>query len=187
MKTREISPKQFQVLFRTEEQCIKYLFSVKYAEGFCCRRCGHDKYTEMTTRHLWVCKNCGYQDSAKAGTLFHKSKVSLVNWFQAIYEFTIAKGGVAATEIQERLGLGSYETAWLMLHKLRMAMDMRDQDYKLDDKTKDEWIELDGAVFGKKAKNTETKAYIAVEGRKTKTGKLQMGRSEATSGYSGVS
>lgn len=163
MKTIAMSPKQFQTAFRTERQCLQFMFKTKYPDGFKCRRCGHQRHCEIAKRGSWECLSCGYQDSAKAGTLFQNSKVSLVNWFAAIFEFTIAKGGIAATELKERLGVGSYETAWKMLHKLRKAMGQRDDRYKLDSETRDEWIELDGAIFGKKNK---VHAYIAVEGKK---------------------
>jgi hypothetical protein len=33
-----------------------------------------------------------------------------------------ATPGISALQLQRRLGLGRYETAWMMLHKLRRAM-----------------------------------------------------------------
>lgn len=162
MKVLAMSPQEFRLAFRTERQCMRFVFSQKYPKGFSCKRCKHTAYRELERRGLWECKSCGYQESAKAGTLFHKSKVTLVSWFAAIYEFTIAKGGIAATELQERLGFGSYQTAWELLHKLRLAMSKRDDNYKLDSSTREEWIELDGAIFGKRSKSH---VYVAVEGR----------------------
>ena len=35
---------------------------------------------------------------------------------------TSQKNGMSALGLQRVLGLGSYKTAWLMLHKLRQAM-----------------------------------------------------------------
>jgi len=35
---------------------------------------------------------------------------------------TSQKNGISALGLQRILGLGSYRTAWLMLHKLRQAM-----------------------------------------------------------------
>jgi len=46
----------------------------------------------------------------------------LTTWFRAIWYVTSQKNGVSALGLQRVLGLGSYKTAWAMLHKLRRAM-----------------------------------------------------------------
>jgi transposase-like protein len=46
----------------------------------------------------------------------------LTHWFWAAYLMTTDKRGVSALLIQRQLGLSCYETAWMMLHKLRRAM-----------------------------------------------------------------
>jgi len=43
---------------------------------------------------------------------------------------------------------------------------LNDWKYKIEDHEKDQWLELDGAVFGRKATGTQSNAYIAVEARK---------------------
>src|SRR3954453_16131039 len=62
------------------------------------------------------------QPSLLAGTIFEQTKTALARWFLAIYLVTSSKGGIAAAELQRQLGLGSYQTAWSWLHKLRKAM-----------------------------------------------------------------
>lgn len=174
MITLTLTPAQFLQAFRTDHQCVKYLFERKYSEGFRCRQCGHNEY--FLIRHRggsWECRKCRYQESAKAGTLFHKSKIPLRKWFQGIFEFTVSKGGISATELQARLGFGCYETAWQMLHKLRMAMGQRDQNYKLEDV-----IEFDGSSFGNRDKSKGKKRspfYIALESKKSEEAKAYSG------------
>ena len=46
----------------------------------------------------------------------------LTHWFWAAYLMTTDKRGVSALLLQRQLGLSCYETAWMMLHKLRRAM-----------------------------------------------------------------
>jgi hypothetical protein len=43
-------------------------------------------------------------------------------WFWAAYLMTTDKRGISALLLQRQLGLGCYETAWMMLHKFRRAM-----------------------------------------------------------------
>lgn len=57
-----------------------------------------------------------------AGTLFDKTRTPLRSWFAAAWYATNQKHGVSALGLQRVLGLGSYQTAWMMLHRLRRAM-----------------------------------------------------------------
>jgi hypothetical protein len=175
MITPNITPLQFLNAFRTHQQCMEYLFQRKFPNGFSCRKCGHTKHTEHAHRGgCWECLECGYQETAKAGTVLHKSKVPLVKWFRAIYEITISKGGVSAVELQYKLGFGSYRTAWELLHKLRCAMGLRDTKYQVGDA-----VEFDAALFGHRVSKTQCKVYLAVESKKNRKGRPCAGFAKA--------
>jgi len=73
-------------------------------------------------RHLWQCKRCGYQASVTAGTVMHKTRTSLTLWFWAAYLVATHTPGISAMQLQRQLGISRYETAWLILQKLRRAM-----------------------------------------------------------------
>ncbi len=60
--------------------------------------------------------------SLTSGTVLHRTKTPLTAWFWAAYLMTTDKRGISALLIQRQLGLKRYETAWMMLHKLRRAM-----------------------------------------------------------------
>jgi transposase-like protein len=57
-----------------------------------------------------------------SGTVLHRTKIPLTQWFWAAYQITTDKRGVSALLLQRQLGLTCYESAWMMLHKLRRAM-----------------------------------------------------------------
>jgi hypothetical protein len=57
-----------------------------------------------------------------AGTIFENTRKPLTLWFRAIWYITSQKHGASATNLQQILGLHSYQTAWTWLHKLRRAM-----------------------------------------------------------------
>lgn len=69
-----------------------------------------------------MCRHCRYQGTVTAGTVFDKTRTSLRNWLAAVWYITNQKQGVTALGLQRVLGLGSYQTAWTMLHRLRRAM-----------------------------------------------------------------
>ena len=57
-----------------------------------------------------------------AGTVLHRTRVPLRQWFAAAYLVTTHTPGFSAARLQRQLGLGRYETAWTMLQRLRRAM-----------------------------------------------------------------
>lgn len=76
----------------------------------------------MVNQRRWRCVACRYQVSLTAGTVLHNTKTPLTLWFWAAYLMTTDKRGVSALLLQRQLALRRYETAWMMLHKLRRAM-----------------------------------------------------------------
>lgn len=76
----------------------------------------------MVTRRCRQCVGCRHQVSLTSGTILHRAKSPLAHWFWAAYLMTTDKRGVSALLVQRQLGLSCYETAWMMLHKLRRAM-----------------------------------------------------------------
>src|ERR1017187_3237252 len=104
--------------FCTEEACVDYLAALRWPCGWACPRCaGADAWSIRRTR--WLCGHCRYEMSVTAGTIFQDSHVPLTIWFRAMWQITSQKNGMSALGLQRVLGLGSYKTAWAMLHKLR--------------------------------------------------------------------
>lgn len=113
---------EFEAWFGSEAACRTYLRRLRWADGFVCPVCGvADQPAEMS-RGLLRCRACGRQVSLTAGTIFQDTRKPLRTWFLAMWFITSQKNGVSALGLQRVLGLGSYETAWTWLHKLRRAM-----------------------------------------------------------------
>ncbi len=107
--------------FATDAACADYLAALRWPEGFRCPRCAAAQ-AWRTARGLWVCRACGRHTSVTAGTVFGDSNLPLRLWFRAIWQVVTQKDGASAMGLQRVLGLGSYRTAWSLLHKLRRAM-----------------------------------------------------------------
>jgi transposase-like protein len=116
------SLRQFQAEFASEEACQRYLAACRWPDGFVCPRCGHRRAYELAEHRRWQCAACRHQVSLTAGTILHNTKTPLAVWFWAAYLMTTDKRGVSALLVQRQLGLPRYETAWMILHKLRRAM-----------------------------------------------------------------
>ena len=73
-------------------------------------------------RSQWDCPSCGYHFSVTAGTILHDSHLPLRTWFAAIYLMCESRKGVSANQLKRTLGIGSYQTAWHLCHRIREAM-----------------------------------------------------------------
>src|SRR5688500_18729789 len=114
---------EFQERFATEEACRAYLVASRWPQGFVCRACGGGEAGERHRRRLvWQCKACGHQTSLTAGTVLHGTHTPLRTWFWAAYLVATHHPGISAKQLQRQLALSRYETAWLILQKLRRAM-----------------------------------------------------------------
>jgi transposase-like protein len=107
--------------FGNEEACRMYLAALRWPNGWACPRCG-SRQGWYIRRDRWRCIACRYEGSVTAGTIFQDSHLPLSTWFRAMWQVASQKNGVSALGLQRVLGLGSYKTAWAMLHKLRRAM-----------------------------------------------------------------
>ena len=112
---------EFHFWFADEPACAAYLERLRWPTGFCCPKCSGEKGWRLPDGR-WGCAGCSRKVSVTAGTIFDRSRVSLQEWFAAAWYMTNQKHGVSALGLQRLLGLGSYQTAWTILQKLRTAM-----------------------------------------------------------------
>ena len=70
----------------------------------------------------WRCESCRRRLSVTAGTIFHGTRTPLTMWCAAAWHMTAGKNGVSAATLHRQFGFGSYQTAWVMLHRYRSAM-----------------------------------------------------------------
>ena len=113
---------QFLEWFHDDTACARYLERLRWPTGFACTACGVVGEPYRASRGRLMCRACSHQGSVTAGTIFDKTRTPLKVWFAAIWYLTSQKHGVSALGLQRVLGLGSYQTAWTILHRLRRAM-----------------------------------------------------------------
>jgi transposase-like protein len=146
--------------FDSDDACHQYLFALRWPEGFLCPRCGFNSAWH-TSRGLYLCGRCRFQVSVTAGTIFQDARKPLTLWFRAMWCVTSQKQGISALGLQRVLGLGSYETAWTWLHKLRRAMVRPGRD-RLSGTVEVDEIYLGGVKLGKRGRGASGKALVVV-------------------------
>ena len=96
-----------------------------------------------------------------AGTVLDRSRIPLTAWFAAAWYMTHQKHGVSALGLQRLLGLGSYQTAWTMLQKLRTAMVRPGRD-RLHGPVEVDEAYVGGIEQGVRGRGTECKFIVAI-------------------------
>ena len=124
--------------FATEDQCLDFLEKMRWPQGVRCLACESGKLSRITrtvdetkTRsekkqnkrtRLYACLECGKRFTPTVGTIFADSHLPLTKWFMALAIVMDAKKGMSANQLKQHLGIGSYRTAWYMVHRIRKAM-----------------------------------------------------------------
>ena len=160
--------------FCCEEACVEYLALLRWPTGWSCPRC---EATEGWTvrRNRWLCGHCRYEMSVTSGTVFQDSHLPLTIWFRAIWQVPSQKNGISALGLQRVLGLGSYKTAWAMLHKLRRAMVRpgRDRLSGVVEVDATYWGAEEPGLIGRLTEN-KTLLAVAVEEDGRKIGRIRL-------------
>jgi hypothetical protein len=162
--------------FATDEQCLAFLERQRWPDGVRCVVCGNDKVSKITRKsqtknkrgQIYQClePTCKHQFSATTGTLFGDSHIPLHKWYMAISILVDAKKSISANQLKEHLGLGSYRTAWYMVHRIRKAV--ADSGSPLSGT-----VEIDETYIGGKQKGKGV--YYGKKQKQTVMGAVQRG------------
>jgi len=165
---------EFENMFRTEQDCIDYLESLRWPNGFECPRCGSICFWKKN-KGRYECSDCHKETTVTNDTIFHKTTKPLLIWFRAIWWIVAQKNGVSAKGLQKVLGLGSYQTAWTWLHKFRRLMVLSGRS-KLEGIVEVDEVLVGGKTPGKRGRGAEGKSLIAVavEVKGRKTGRVRL-------------
>ena len=139
---------EFTKRFPDENSAIDFIVATKYKDGYVCPKCGcmhkgiyHQKYNHR----FMYCNNCKSEFSALKGTIFENTHLDLRMWLYAMNLVIISRKGISALQLKRELGMGSYQSAWRMLHQIRKAMEK--EEYK---ETFEAIVEIDETYVGGK-------------------------------------
>jgi transposase-like protein/predicted RNA-binding Zn-ribbon protein involved in translation (DUF1610 family) len=166
----------FQERFASEAACLDYLAASRWPDGFVCPACGGRRAWVLERRHLWECGDCGQQTSVTAGTVMHGTRTPLRVWFWAAYLVATHHPGISAKQLQRQLGLSRYETAWLILQRLRRAMVAPEREPLKREVEIDEFFlgGLEEGQRGGRQRGKKALCGIAIEVRGQGSGRLRL-------------
>src|SRR5580658_10971146 len=122
------SQKGQNVLNLTEDQARQHIEKLLWPDGKpVCRHCGSVNAYRMAGKTcrpgLCRCRDCKKQFTVTVGTIFEDSHIPLSKWVRAIHLMATSKKGISSLQLMRNLGLGSYQSAWFMSHRIRLAME----------------------------------------------------------------
>jgi hypothetical protein len=122
---KEISEKQLNELFQSDEKCFEFLAELKWEIGFTCRKCGNNNYCPGKTPYSRRCTKCKAEESAAAGTIFHNCKFPIHKAFYIAYNVCKGKEEISTYEFARRLSLRQM-TCWKFRTKIHQAIEKMD-------------------------------------------------------------
>ena len=120
---------EFSKRFNNNECCYQYLIDWKWGKGFCCSRCGCEQSNKGRTYYHRRCRQCGYDESVIANTIFHAMKMPILKAFHMVFRLTAKKKGMSTTELGSEVSV-QQKTAWLFKRKIQIVMK-QDKNKKL--------------------------------------------------------
>lgn len=167
--------------FSSDETCRELLERLRWPNGPVCPRCMNPAPARLaTSAKIVYCKDCDYQFTVTANTIFHDSHLPLIKWLAATYLICESRKGMSANQVKRTLGI-SYKTAWYLCHRIRAAMASAEKTMMYGT------IEMDETFVGGRQKSTRGHAgripysesnKIPVVGIKQRGGELRFFKAE---------
>jgi transposase len=142
---------QFIDRFPDNDACLEYLKERFFPDGTECAKCDKaSKFHRIKGRSAYSCQFCGNHVYPTAGTIFHKSSVSLQLWFYAIYLMSSTRCGISAKQLEREIGV-TYKTAHRMFKQIRSLLADDDEGPLGGD------VEVDESWYGGKPRAEDTR------------------------------
>ena len=130
--SKEVDFGEFSQIYPDKDACLAYLANLKWADGYQCRKCGHEKFCDGREPYSRRCTKCRYVESATAYTLLQKCKFSIIKAFYATFLIYTHQGNYASQELSRVLDLRQ-GTCWSFSQKVLEAMRRRRQTPDFDE------------------------------------------------------
>lgn len=160
---------EFAKQFNDSEACYRYLIDWKWGKGFSCSRCGCTESYKGRTYYYRRCKQCGYDESVTANTVFHGMKMPILKAFHMVFRLSTKKKGMSTIELGTEVGV-QQKTAWLFKRKIQVAMK-QDKNDKLNGRVDVDETLVGGHTKKHRGRSLEDKELVLIATEKLADGR----------------
>ena len=111
--------------FTSEEACLELIASQKWADGYKCRKCGHENYCKGKTPFSRRCTRCKHEESATSHTIFHHCRIDLPEAFRMVY-LVCSDPAISTYELSRQMEIRQM-TCWKLKSRLMECMEKKGQ------------------------------------------------------------
>jgi transposase-like protein len=170
---------ELSAIVSDEAKAFELVEQLRWPDGAVCAHCGiagnarklPPQRTKPSKKHpkgkpvhgLWKCYACRKQFTVRVGSIFEDSPIPLGKWLLAIHLMCSSKKGISSNQIKRELGV-SYQTAWFLTHRIRLAMTVDPLKSLLGQGGG--IVEIDETFVGGKVANNMHRDKTAAAGRK---------------------
>lgn len=130
---------EFVSRFNDNDSCYSYLMEKKWGNGFSCSYCGCAQSVKGRTWYYKRCRQCKYDESVTANTVFHGMKIPVLKAFHLTFRLAAKKKGMSTVELGHEVGV-QQKTAWLFKRRV--------QEILSDNKKLKTAVEADETIVG---------------------------------------
>jgi transposase-like protein len=149
-----------------------FIKNIRDSIGVACTKCGSKEVYWLNSKQMYQCKCCEFRMSIKHGTVMQSSKLSIKTWLLAIYYISRSAKSITAIKMQELLGLGCYETALRLMHKIRNCMSQ--SEIETISEGLDEYIRTKFNVSSRSKKKKKEPADLLIKNQRDENGKYRI-------------
>jgi putative intracellular protease/amidase len=123
LEIKKMDISQFENMFSTEEDCLKFISDQKWGGGFVCKKCGHTNFCKGKTLYSRRCTRCKSEESATANTIFHRCHIPITEAMRMVY-LICHDPGISTYELSRQLEKRQM-TCWKLKAKLMECVEKR--------------------------------------------------------------
>lgn len=125
----QVGFEEFSKIYPDKESCFAFLATLKWSNGYQCKKCGTSDYIPGHTSHSRRCKKCGYEESVLIDTIFQNSRISITKSFYMVFLIYSSQGKISSHKLSEILGIRQ-NTCLNYGHKIKKVMESRKKELK---------------------------------------------------------
>ena len=125
----EVDFDEFSKIYPDKESCYAFLATLKWKNGYHCRKCSNDHYFNGHILNSRRCSKCGYEESVTTFTIFHNTRIPINKAFYMIFLIYSSKGKISSHKLSELLSIRQ-STCWTFGSRIKKVMEDRKKTIK---------------------------------------------------------